>query len=659
MPAKDQKLFLGSLGLPERSLTAIMAARRVEVHVDGAGRPASAGRRRQIARQNAALAGTTPKRRPKSAPARGRSPSPALGTPARRAPTLLDRARVGSPPPASGTRKKSSQKKQKPSASRSRTPPPDATLGGHIWNHNDAERGPPDARCGPLAAHVQLLVRFRAATLRVLREVRRREEQVREIKACYRRLVTLGSAAPGRGGLSAPEDEDFLVDDPSSAAALVFEELKGALAAVNVSTARVVGAVAAWRCYQWRPGAFLWKGACYLTKCTTDLRFLEGATSGRGALRSALGTVMQPWKRGAETNLVWFGSPPPGSRDARARRKRDEAAGRDVLQRWIKATLDLGGDGGDRAAAGDAAASAVWSFFSQPKAFEAARDATGDADFGEARKSLLEEPALQLVVSREQVRLGRGLVDLPMLRWLPRLADAPVVLAACGVYHGAGLHKGPAALEAAERTLRVTASGTTADRLRGVVRSHRREEQLLEGPEPPPDAASPEKSPGSPAKKKKSALRRRGSPPPDGRAVRRRALPKFFGKGDDGAAAAAAPPAAGAKRRGSLSKLLRRASQTLSTPGAAAEGAPPPRRKNSIFNMLAGGAAPASPVAPDPFRDSPPAPLRRRGSLFAKEDVNPNKTTVENGKIRHTFSNQATLEVADVANTPQSPPRRL
>ena len=114
-----------------------------------------------------------------------------------------------------------------------------------------------------------------------------------------------------------------------------------------------------------------------------------------------------------------------------------------------------------------------------------------------------------------------------------------------------------------------------------------------------------------------------------------------------------------AKRRGSLSKLLRRASQTLSTPGAAAEGAPPPRRKNSIFNMLAGGAAPASPVAPDPFRDSPPAPLRRRGSLFAKEDVNPNKTTVENGKIRHTFSNQATLEVADVANTPQSPPRRL
>ena len=140
---------------------------------------------------------------------------------------------------------------------------------------------------------------------------------------------------------------------------------------------------------------------------------------------------------------------------------------------------------------------------------------------------------------------------------------------------------------------------------------------------------------------------------------RRSSLSKFFGKGDDGAAAAAAPPAAGAKRRGSLSKLLRRASQTLSTPGAAAEGAPPPRRKNSIFNMLAGGAAPASPVAPDPFRDSPPAPLRRRGSLFAKEDVNPNKTTVENGKIRHTFSNQATLEVADVANTPQSPPRRL
>ncbi|EGB07496.1 hypothetical protein AURANDRAFT_64833 [Aureococcus anophagefferens] len=140
---------------------------------------------------------------------------------------------------------------------------------------------------------------------------------------------------------------------------------------------------------------------------------------------------------------------------------------------------------------------------------------------------------------------------------------------------------------------------------------------------------------------------------------RRSSLSKFFGKGDDGAAAPAAAPAAGAKRRGSLSKLLRRASQTLSTPGAAAEGAPPPRRKNSIFNMLAGGAAPASPVAPDPFRDSPPAPLRRRGSLFAKEDVNPNKTTVENGKIRHTFSNQATLEVADVANTPQSPPRRL
>ena len=68
MPAKDQKLFLGSLGLPERSLTAIMAARRVEVHVDGAGRPASAGRRRQIARQNAAPAGTTPK--PGSSPSR-------------------------------------------------------------------------------------------------------------------------------------------------------------------------------------------------------------------------------------------------------------------------------------------------------------------------------------------------------------------------------------------------------------------------------------------------------------------------------------------------------------------------------------------------------------------------------------------------------------
>ncbi|KAH8061246.1 hypothetical protein JL721_8907 [Aureococcus anophagefferens] len=505
VPAKDQKLFLGSLGLPERSLTAIMAARRVEVHVDGAGRPASAGRRRQIARQNAALAGTTPTRRPKSAPARGRSPSPALGTPARRAPTLLDRG--GSPPPGSGTKKKSSQKKQKPSASRSRTPPPDATLGGHIWNHNDAERGPPDARCGPLAAHVQLLVRFRAATLRVLREVRRREEQVREIKACYRRLVTLGSAAPGRRGLSAPEDEDdSLVDDPSSAAALVFEELRGALAAVNVSTARVVGAVAAWRCYQWRPGAFLWKGACYLTKCTTDLRFLEGATSGRGALRAALGTVMQPWKRGAETNLVWFGSPPPGSRDARARRKRDEAAGRDVLQRWIRATLDLGGDGGDRAAAGDAAASAVWSFFSQPKA--RGRGRRRAADFG-ARRSLLEASFNWSSPGAGASRAG--LVDLPMLRWLPRLADAPVVLAACGVYHGAGLHKGPAALEAAERTLRVTASGTTADRLRGVVRSHRREEQLLEGPEPPPDAASPEKSPGSPAKKKKSALATAGA----------------------------------------------------------------------------------------------------------------------------------------------------
>ncbi|KAH8056580.1 hypothetical protein JL722_7418 [Aureococcus anophagefferens] len=510
VPAKDQKLFLGSLGLPERSLTAIMAARRVEVHVDGAGRPASAGRRRQIARQNAALAGTTPTRRPKSAPARGRSPSPALGTPARRAPTLLDRARVGSPPPASGTKKKSSQKKkQKPSASRSRTPPPDATLGGHIWNHNDAERGPPDARCGPLAAHVQLLVRFRAATLRVLREVRRREEQVREIKACYRRLVTLGSAAPGRGGLSAPEDDDSLVDDPSSAAALVFEELRGALAAVNVSTARVVGAVAAWRCYQWRPGAFLWKGACYLTKCTTDLRFLEGATSGRGALRAALGTVMQPWKRGAETNLVWFGSPPPGSRDARARRKRDEAAGRDVLQRWIRATLDLGGDGGDRAAAGDAAASTVWSFFSQPKAFAAAVDATGDADFGEARRSLLEEPALQLVVSREQVRLGRGLVDLPMLRWLPRLADAPVVLAACGVYR-----RGPpqGARGARGRGADAPRDGVGHD---GGPAPRRRAEPpprgALEGPEPPPDAASPEKSPGSPAKRKKSALATAGA----------------------------------------------------------------------------------------------------------------------------------------------------
>ncbi|KAH8093000.1 3',5'-cyclic-nucleotide phosphodiesterase [Aureococcus anophagefferens] len=135
-----------------------------------------------------------------------------------------------------------------------------------------------------------------------------------------------------------------------------------------------------------------------------------------------------------------------------------------------------------------------------------------------------------------------------------------------------------------------------------------------------------DRAPDEPAPQKPAHLQRQGGANREG--ARRSSISKFFAKKAADKADAPAGPPRGSQRRTSLSKFF---------------------AKND------GGAAPAA----APTADSPPAPLRRRGSLFAKEDVNPNKTTVENGKIRHTFSNQATLEVADVANTPQSPPRRL
>ena len=65
------------------------------------------------------------------------------------------------------------------------------------------------------------------------------------------------------------------------------------------------------------------------------------------------------------------------------------------------------------------------------------------------------------------------------------------------------------------------------------------------------------------------------------------------------------------------------------------------------------------PAVPDPFQSSPPAPLRRRGSLFAKEqDGTSKKTTItENGTIRHTFSNRATCVPRALPALPPRPRR--
>ena len=154
-----------------------------------------------------------------------------------------------------------------------------------------------------------MLLRVRRATLRALREIESREKLVKRVKDCFRRYRGAPATTKRKKRTSTIYDDDDEAQPPSTETQIkeALADLKATLRPLNEATARVVAAVAAWRCYQWRPEPFLWKGRDYLEKCTTDLHFLgecacpEGVRKPDRRLAAALG----PWASHPATNCVW------------------------------------------------------------------------------------------------------------------------------------------------------------------------------------------------------------------------------------------------------------------------------------------------------------------------------------------------------------------
>ena len=93
-----------------------------------------------------------------------------------------------------------------------------------------------DQRCAPLAAHARLLLRFRRATLRALREIESREKLVKRVKDCFRRYR--GAPPPKRKKrTSTIYDDDDEAQPPSSETQIkeALADLKATLAAVERS----------------------------------------------------------------------------------------------------------------------------------------------------------------------------------------------------------------------------------------------------------------------------------------------------------------------------------------------------------------------------------------------------------------------------------------
>lgn len=318
-----------------------------------------------------------------------------------------------------------------------------------------------DKRCEPLAAHARLLLRFRRATLRSLREIEAREKLVKRVKACFN--LYRDGPAPKKKKRTIYDDDVLPLSEPALKEAL--SDLKATLRPLNEATARVVAAVAAWRCYQWRPEPFLWKGRDYLEKCTTDLHFLGDAACPEGVAKPdrRLAAALGPWMSHPATNCVWWHARQK-SKSARDAQQDGELRGRDALRRWIRHTMDVAtaSHAGDRTAAADAAARAVMKLY-------APIDEDTIKDLSSARSLLLDEPYLRNGVAKERVRMARAHVPLPTLRWLPPASDAPCILAAAAVFHGA---KSYAQLQDAELSLNVRADGEATRRLKACASSN-------------------------------------------------------------------------------------------------------------------------------------------------------------------------------------------
>ena len=177
----------------------------------------------------------------------------------------------------------------------------------------------------------------------------------------------------------------------------------------------------------------------------------EGVRKPDRRLAAALG----PWASHPATNCVWWHERTK-SESAREAQKNAELRGRDSLRRWIRHTLDVAAASReeDRTAAADAAARACLKLY--------APSGKDLPDLSSARTLLLDEPWLRSGVEKERVRM-RAKVPLPCLRWLPPSVDAPAVLAAANVFHGAKSYQ---QLQTAERQLRVTCEGEFTRRLK-------------------------------------------------------------------------------------------------------------------------------------------------------------------------------------------------
>ena len=73
-----------------------------------------------------------------------------------------------------------------------------------------------DQRCAPLAAHARLLLRFRRATLRALREIESREKLVKRVKDCFRRYRGVPATTKRKKRTSTIYDDDDEAQPPSS-----------------------------------------------------------------------------------------------------------------------------------------------------------------------------------------------------------------------------------------------------------------------------------------------------------------------------------------------------------------------------------------------------------------------------------------------------------
>ena len=94
-----------------------------------------------------------------------------------------------------------------------------------------------------------MLLRFRRATLRALREIESREKLVKRVKDCFRRYRGAPPVPRRKKRTSTIYDDDDEAQPPSTETQIkeALADLKATLRPLNEATARVVAAVAAWR----------------------------------------------------------------------------------------------------------------------------------------------------------------------------------------------------------------------------------------------------------------------------------------------------------------------------------------------------------------------------------------------------------------------------